>query len=103
MRRPAFIVQAVLFSLSLLSIQGTIYLFQFVAASQMTAPDYSMVRLIESFAAIGALLVSFGIPSVALVKLAALRVAPPDEADRCHKPSRGRQFGACHIRGDIRC
>jgi hypothetical protein len=60
---------SILFGVALLSVQGTIYLLQFGAAAQMSAADYSTVRIIESLAAIGSLLATFGLPSVALVRV----------------------------------
>lgn len=59
---------SIFFGIALLSVQGTIYLLQLGAASQMSADDYSRVRIIESVAAIGSLLATFGLPSVALVR-----------------------------------
>lgn len=57
-------------SLSLLSIQGTIYALQLLASTKMTILDYSQIRLIESFVALFALASSIGLPSIALVKSA---------------------------------
>jgi len=58
------------FGLTLLSLQGTIYLLQILAAAQMTTADYSQVRVVESLVAVIALLSTIGIPSIALVKVA---------------------------------
>lgn len=71
--------QTALFGISLLGVQGTIYLFQFGAAAQMSPTDYSKVRIIESLVAIGALIATFGMPSVALVRVG---LAPTDRDRR---------------------
>ncbi|THF56596.1 hypothetical protein [Ollibium composti] len=71
--------QTIMFGIALLSVQGTIYLLQFTAAAQMSAADYSIVRIAESLAAIGALMASFGLPSIALVRVG---IAPTDQQRR---------------------
>ena len=58
------------FGLTLLSLQGTIYFLQLLAAAQMSTADYSQVRVVESLVAVIALLSTMGIPSIALVKVA---------------------------------
>lgn len=59
----------ILFGITLFGVQGTIYLFQLGAAVQMSPTDYSKVRIIESLVTIGALLATFGLPSIALVRI----------------------------------
>lgn len=64
--------QSVLLSVALFSIQGTIYLYQLVAASILLPEIYSLIRVIESISALGSMLVTFGLPSVTLVQVTAL-------------------------------
>jgi O-antigen/teichoic acid export membrane protein len=74
-----FLGGVALYAVSLLSIQGTIYLLQFVAAAKMSPADYSVVRIVESIVAIGAQLATFGLPSIALVRVG---IARSDEQRR---------------------
>ncbi|SFK54531.1 hypothetical protein SAMN04488498_1085 [Mesorhizobium albiziae] len=69
--RSSLLSHAALFGVSLLGVQGTIYAYQLLAAWSLNESDFAKVRLVESFSTIGALLVSAGIPSVALVGMAA--------------------------------
>lgn len=64
------IKHVVFFGLTLLSLQGTIYFLQILAAAQMSNVDYSQVRVVESIVAVLALISTIGIPSVGLVKIA---------------------------------
>lgn len=74
-----FFRESLLYAVSLLRVQGTIYLLQFVAAAKMPPADYSVVRIIESLVAIGAQLATFGQPSIALVRIG---IARSDEQRR---------------------
>lgn len=60
---------SVLLSASLFLVQGAIHLLQLGAAVVLTVETYSAVRLVESYGAVGALVLSFGLPSLALVRV----------------------------------
>ena len=70
MLNRSLIKHVAFFGLTLLSLQGTIYLLQILAAAQMTNANYSQVRVVESLVAVLALISTIGIPSVGLVKIA---------------------------------
>lgn len=67
MTRRQLIIQTVLLGFSLIFMQGVIYLMQILASQNLEASAFNFVRISESLAAILSLLVSFGLPSVALV------------------------------------
>ena len=58
-----------LLSASLFLVQGAIHLLQLGAAVTLTVETYSTVRLVESYGSVGALVLSFGLPSLALVRV----------------------------------
>ena len=60
-----------LFALSLLCVQGAVYLLQLLSAADLSVAGYADVRLMESYAALGAMLISFGLPSAVLVAVSA--------------------------------
>lgn len=67
MTRRQLIIQTVLLGFSLIFLQGVIYLMQILASQNLEVSQFNFVRISESLAAILSLLVSFGLPSVALV------------------------------------
>lgn len=67
MTRRQLIIQTVLLGFSLIFMQGVIYLMQILASQNLEVSEFNFVRISESLAAILSLLVSFGLPSVALV------------------------------------
>ncbi len=67
MTRRQLIIQTVLLGFALLFLQGVVYLMQILASQNLAATEFNFVRISESLAAILSLLVSFGLPSVALV------------------------------------
>lgn len=67
MTRRQLIMQSVLLGFALLFLQGVVYLMQLLASQKLAAAEFNFVRISESLAAILSLLVSFGLPSVALV------------------------------------
>lgn len=67
MTRRQLLIQTVLLGFSLIFLQGVIYLVQILASQNLEVSQFNFVRISESLAAILSLLVSFGLPSVALV------------------------------------
>lgn len=61
------VLQIVLLGFSLVSMQGVIQLLQILSAQNLSTSDFNFVRISESASAILSILISFGLPSVALV------------------------------------
>lgn len=61
------VLQTVLLGFSLISMQGVIHLLQILSAQNLSTSDFNFVRISESASAILSILISFGLPSVALV------------------------------------
>ncbi len=66
---------AILLATALLLVQGTIYLYQLGAAAMLSPASFYDMRLVESAASVGALVVSLGLPSIALVRMGAANAA----------------------------
>lgn len=60
---------ASLLGITLLLMQGLIYIYQLGGAAFLPATSYDDLRFAESAAAVGALAISFGLPSIALVRI----------------------------------
>lgn len=67
MLKRQLLAQTVLLGFALIFLQGVIYLMQILASQNLDASAFNFVRISESLAAVLSLLLSFGLPSVALI------------------------------------